>query len=125
VLGSLAGFVGSNALAINDSGQVVGYSNTAGNAEHGTVWNGTTALDVNTLLTSDPAGLVIATLTDINSSGQIVGNGTDSAGNSDVVLLTPASAVAEPSTWAMMILGFAGVGFMAYRRKSKPALMAR
>ncbi len=30
-------------------------------------------------------------------------------------------AVPEPSTWAMMILGFAGVGFMAYRRKSKPA----
>ena len=27
------------------------------------------------------------------------------------------SAVPEPSTWAMMILGFAGVGFMAYRRK--------
>jgi hypothetical protein len=34
-----------------------------------------------------------------------------------------ASAVPEPSTWAMMILGFAGIGFMAYRRKSKPALM--
>jgi hypothetical protein len=28
------------------------------------------------------------------------------------------SAVPEPSTWAMMVLGFAGVGFMAYRRKS-------
>jgi hypothetical protein len=28
------------------------------------------------------------------------------------------SAVPEPSTWAMMILGFFGVGFMAYRRKS-------
>ena len=27
------------------------------------------------------------------------------------------SAVPEPSTWAMMLLGFAGVGFMAYRRK--------
>ena len=27
------------------------------------------------------------------------------------------SAVPEASTWAMMILGFAGVGFMAYRRK--------
>ena len=25
----------------------------------------------------------------------------------------------EPSTWAMMILGFCGVGFLAYRRKSK------
>ena len=31
------------------------------------------------------------------------------------------SAVPEPSTWAMMLLGFAGIGFMAYRRKSKPA----
>jgi PEP-CTERM motif len=28
-----------------------------------------------------------------------------------------APAVPEPSTWAMMILGFCGVGFMAYRRK--------
>ena len=35
-----------------------------------------------------------------------------------------ASAVPEPSTWAMVLLGFAGVGFMSYRRKSKPALMA-
>ena len=34
------------------------------------------------------------------------------------------TAVPEPSTWAMMVLGFAGVGFMAYRRKSKPALLA-
>jgi len=31
--------------------------------------------------------------------------------------LTISSAVPEPSTWAMMIFGFAGVGFMAYRRK--------
>jgi hypothetical protein len=34
------------------------------------------------------------------------------------------SAVPEPSTWLMIILGFAGIGFMAYRRKSKPAVMA-
>jgi hypothetical protein len=32
------------------------------------------------------------------------------------------SAVPEPSTWAMMILGFFGVGFMAYRRKGQAAL---
>ena len=33
------------------------------------------------------------------------------------------AAVPEPSTWAMMLLGFAGVGFMAYRRKQNgPAL---
>jgi hypothetical protein len=30
-------------------------------------------------------------------------------------------SVPESSTWAMIILGFAGVGFMAYRRKSKPS----
>jgi PEP-CTERM motif len=40
------------------------------------------------------------------------------------VVITQTSAVPEPSTWAMMVLGFAGIGFMAYRRKSKPALMA-
>jgi hypothetical protein len=34
------------------------------------------------------------------------------------------SPVPEPSTWAMMVLGFAGVGFAAYRRKSRLALMA-
>jgi hypothetical protein len=28
------------------------------------------------------------------------------------------SAVPEPATWAMMILGFIGVGFVAYRRRS-------
>ena len=26
-------------------------------------------------------------------------------------------AVPEPSTWAMMLIGFAGLGFMAYRRR--------
>lgn len=31
------------------------------------------------------------------------------------------SAVPEPSTWAMLVLGFAGIGFMAYRRKNKAA----
>jgi hypothetical protein len=34
------------------------------------------------------------------------------------------AGVPEPQTWAMMIIGFAGIGFMAYRRKSNSALMA-
>lgn len=35
------------------------------------------------------------------------------------------AAVPEASTWAMMLLGFAGVGFMAYRRRNQaPALAA-
>jgi PEP-CTERM motif len=33
------------------------------------------------------------------------------------------TAVPEPSTWAMMILGFAGVGFMAYRRRNQSAAL--
>jgi PEP-CTERM motif len=52
------------------------------------------------------------------SNFSAVSNGSFAA---NAVPVTP--GVPEPSTWAMMILGFAGVGFMAYRRKSKPALM--
>jgi PEP-CTERM motif-containing protein len=33
------------------------------------------------------------------------------------------STVPEPSTWAMMILGFAGVGFVAYHRRNKTAML--
>jgi len=31
--------------------------------------------------------------------------------------------VPEPTTWAMMLLGFAGVGFMAYRRRNQGAAL--
>jgi hypothetical protein len=47
------------------------------------------------------------------------GNARDAV-NAQIVAM---SAVPEPSTWAMMLLGFAGEGFMAYRRKSKSALI--
>jgi hypothetical protein len=36
----------------------------------------------------------------------------------------PTAAVPEPSTWAMMLIGFAGLGFVAYRRKSLTAAAA-
>jgi probable HAF family extracellular repeat protein len=118
-LGSLGG-TSSIAQAINNSGEVVGQSNLAGDAQsHGTIWNGTMAIDINTVLATDPSGIVVDSLTGINSSGQIVGEGQDSTGHYDAILLTPvASAVPEPSTWAMLILGFAGVGAMAYRQSA-------
>jgi hypothetical protein len=50
------------------------------------------------------------------------GSGPDA--DSVVVNIGNVSAVPEPSTWAMMILGFCGVGFIAYRRKNKMALRA-
>lgn len=34
------------------------------------------------------------------------------------------SAVPEPSTWAMMLIGFAGIGFMVYRRSRKALALA-
>lgn len=43
--------------------------------------------------------------------------------NGDVSTLTVSSGVPEPSTWTMLMLGLAGVGWMACRRKAKPALM--
>jgi hypothetical protein len=47
----------------------------------------------------------------------------DSQGSigADYTSFVAVSGVPEPSTWAMMLLGFAGLGFLAYRRKSKPA----
>jgi PEP-CTERM motif len=48
----------------------------------------------------------------------------NNSGSLSVTINGFTSGVPEPSTWAMMLLGFAGIGFMAYRRKSKPALMA-
>jgi hypothetical protein len=40
--------------------------------------------------------------------------------------VTLTQAVPEPSTWAMMLLGFAGIGYMAYRRsvRSNTAITA-
>jgi hypothetical protein len=48
------------------------------------------------------------------------GNGRFSTTTFDTV-----AAVPEPSTWGMMILGFAGIGFMTYRRRSSAAVAAR
>ena len=50
-----------------------------------------------------------------NVSLTIAPNLPNSIAVSGQILVT---SVPEPSTWAMMIFGFAGVGFMAYRRKN-------
>jgi hypothetical protein len=51
--------------------------------------------------------------------GLIDENYTDNSGAYTIVVTQLAPAVPEPSTWAMMILGFAGVGFMTYRRQRR------
>jgi PEP-CTERM motif-containing protein len=61
-------------------------------------------------------------LTNCNRYFTFAGNGDQITGfsmssSSNSFEITNISAVPEPATWAMMILGFLGVGFMAYRRK--------
>jgi hypothetical protein len=55
--------------------------------------------------------------------GLLFGVTFDGPGTFSATLAEPIAAVPEPSTWAMIIVGFAGLGFMAYRRKSESTLM--
>jgi hypothetical protein len=87
---------------------------------HGFLYSGGTYTTID-----DPLGFGGTVVTGVNDAGQIAGLYYDSSNFDQVAfafLGTP--IVPEPSTWAMMILGFAGIGFMAYRRKSKPAVTA-
>jgi hypothetical protein len=69
----------------------------------------------------DLAGLLQPTPPEVRVSGQIIAfDDPVVVGNWNITV----GVVPEPSSWALMLVGFAGVGFMAYRRKSKPALMA-
>ena len=45
-------------------------------------------------------------------------NGQSGIGQSSDLQITPLAAVPEPATWAMMLLGFFGIGFMAYRKRT-------
>ena len=101
-------------------------------------WNGAafvfdTNLAANTLLNLGPGGVSEFEVLGIDPSLALnPNNATDFVtqltftgdGNFTGTMTPITTAVPEPSTWAMMILGFAGLGFVSYRRKSKPGLMA-
>jgi hypothetical protein len=78
----------------------------------------------------DFGGAVVARVRIVSGNAAL---GPNETGGLDLVVMddfiygepiTSTGAVPEPSTWAMMILGFGGLGFMAYRRKSRAALAA-
>ena len=94
---NLGGDVDSEALGINNAGQVVGYS-AARLGTYATEWRGGSAINLGGL----PGDHVESGAYGINDTGQIVGYS---------IIVIP-----EPSTWAMMLLGFAGLTFAGHRR---------
>ena len=95
----LAGLPGSTysvATGINDSGQAVGYS-IVGGAFYATEWSGGSVIDLG------PGDAL-----SINDAGQVVGW--------SAFVSPPPSTIPKSSTWAMMLLGFAGLGFAGNRR---------
>jgi len=64
-------------------------------------------------------------VTDSNPFNTILITASDRALNLNQLMLGAAVApIPEPATWAMMILGFAGIGALAYRRRRKDAATA-
>jgi hypothetical protein len=118
-----AGFVGPNNFG---SGPLTPTVSASGNF-FGIQDNGIIAVAASYVSGSSLSSSATFANSTISGLGLTAGSYTFTFGsgiNSDSVTVQIGGAVPEPSTWAMMILGFAGIGFMAYRRKSKPALMA-
>jgi hypothetical protein len=70
-----------------------------------------------TFVTESPTDLTNISQLDINLVSFTAANATFAVDN---IVLN--SAIPEPSTWAMMLLGFAGLGYAGFRRTSKPRL---
>ena len=134
-LGTLPGMQNGIATSINDAGVAVGYDTGFNNpGSLAVIWNGTTPIALNALLDASGLGWIVQDVYAINNSGQIAGRGAFGGVGSEALLLTPCdtcapipcevcggggggvSGVPEASTWAMLLLGFAGMGFMAYRK---------
>jgi uncharacterized membrane protein len=105
-LGGLPGSIGSEANSINDAGQVVGYSE--GGA---TEWSGGSVI----YLGGVPGFTASLVASSINEAGQAVGYS----------FFTPGPPIPEPSTWAMMLIGFAGLAFAGYRQARRVSRLVR
>jgi hypothetical protein len=107
------GSVSTQALGINDQGEIVGDYTVANGDMFGFLDKGG-----GVFVTLDPFGSTAVTANGINDNGNVVGFYVNAAGatigfESARFGSTP---IPEPSTWAMMLLGFAGLGFLAYRK---------
>jgi hypothetical protein len=107
------GATSTQALGVNDFGAIVGDYTLSNGDQFGFLDKG------GVFTTLDPFGSTLVTANGINDKGIIVGFYGDANGNTIGFATVP-----EPSTWAMMALGFAGLGFAGYRKAQRkgPAL---
>jgi uncharacterized membrane protein len=108
-----------SASGINDGGQIVGeFVDADGIPRIFIDTDGRfTILDV-------PGDTFVGFHEGINDAGQIVGTFQDSTGEHGFLATPVPGVVPEPSTWAMMLLGLAGLGFAGYRRGRKGSISA-
>jgi probable HAF family extracellular repeat protein len=112
-LGTLGG-ESSDALGINDSQQIVGYSTLAdGSTQHAFLWEDDQLIDLNSLV--DPeSGWELTSAFEINNSGDIIGVGTYNGVQQGFI----AKAVPEPSSiLGVLSLGMFGFGGWLKRKK--------
>ncbi|SRR5579871_709371 len=81
--------------------------------------NGATTTDPFTI--GSPAGHGTFAADDITIVADLSTNSTGLFGTTEELTGTPPPAVPEPSTWAMMIIGFLGLGWLSYRRRTSGA----
>jgi probable HAF family extracellular repeat protein len=110
-LGTLGGNGDSQALGVNDAGQVVGISDSfrRDDISHAFITgpNGSSMTDLNSLVNLPP-GLVLTEATAINNHGQVIAHG----------LIGFIGVVPELESYVLMLAGLALIGFMA-RSKQK------
>lgn len=97
-LNGLGGFE-TTANDINDLGIIVGSATTTEGATHAVIFEGTTAVDLNTRITSGGDGWVLESAKALNNGGEIVGQGLKN-GQVRAFLLKPSSNELPPQITA-------------------------